>query len=142
MVVVPLVCEYLSYPEEALELTQTGHALRALRHGELMSHLIAGSVAASATPATLADEADREASFSVYETNNPALLPQPFLLVFRTARIVTVHDRSLGRVPDGCSGFPAYSRMQSTLLPVRWATIYLRTVHCCYYPATDWPQSG
>jgi hypothetical protein len=93
-----------------------------------MSHLVAGSVAASARPAALADEADREASFSVYKTNNPAFLPQPFLLVFRTVRIVTAHHRSVGRVPDGYSGFPAYSRMQSTLLPVWWATIYLRTV--------------
>ena len=128
MVVVPLVCEYLSHPEEALELVQARHALRALRHRELMSHLVAGSVAASTSPATLAGEADREASFSVYKTNNPALLPQPFLLVFRTVRIVTAHHQSVGRVPDGYSGFPAYSRMQSTLLPVRWATIYLRTV--------------
>src|SRR5690242_10290091 len=55
-------------------------------------------------------------------------LPQPFLLVFRTVRIVTAHHRSVRRVPDGYSGFPAYSRMQSTLLPVWWATIYLRTV--------------
>jgi hypothetical protein len=128
VVVVPLVRKYLTHPEEALELIQTGNALRALRDRELMSHLIAGSVAASVTSAALADETDREASFSVYKTNNPALLPQPFLLVFRTVRIVTAHHQSVGRVPDGYSGFPAYSRMQSTLLPVWWATIYLRTV--------------
>ena len=122
MVVVPLVCEYLSHPEEALKLMRARHALRALRNRELMSHLVAGSVAASTSPATLAGEADREASFSVYKTNNTAILPQPFLLVFRTARIVTAHNKSLGRVPDGYSGFPAYSRMHSTLLPVWWAT--------------------
>jgi hypothetical protein len=92
VVVVSLISEYASHPKEALELVQAGDALRTLRHGELVSHLIAGPVAAPATPACLADEADREASFSVYKTNNPALLPQPFLLVFRTARIVTVHD--------------------------------------------------
>jgi hypothetical protein len=60
------------------------------------------------------------------------LLNQPFLLVFRTFRIVTDHDRSLGRVPDGYSGFPAYSRMLTALLPARRATFYLRTVHSCY----------
>ena len=128
VVVVPLVREYLTHPEEARQFLETRDALGALRNRELVSHLIAGSVAASAPSAGLADETDREATFSVYKTNNPALLPQPFLLVFRTARIVTAHHRSVGRVPDGYSGFPAYSRMQSTLLPVWWATIYLRTV--------------
>ena len=107
---------------------QARHALRALRDHKLVSHLVAGSVAVSAEPAVLADEADREATFSVYKTNNPAFLPQPFLLVFRTDQIVTVHHLSGGRVPDGYSGFPAYSRMQSMLLPAWWATIYLRTV--------------
>jgi hypothetical protein len=101
---------------------QARHALRALRDCGLVSHLTAGLVAAPTRSATLADEADREASFSVYKTNNPALLPQPFLLIFRTVRIVTAHNQSLGRVPDGYSGFPAYSQMQSALLPVRWAT--------------------
>jgi hypothetical protein len=72
VVVVSLVREYLTHPEEALELVQTRDALRALCHGELMSHLVAGSVALPAHTATLADEADREASFSVYKTNNPA----------------------------------------------------------------------
>ena len=128
VVVVPLVSEHLPHPEEALELLQARHALCALRDRELMSHLIAGLVAASARSATLANETDREATFSVYKTNNPAFLPQPFLLVFRTVRIVTAHHRSVRQVPDGYSGFPAYSRMQSTLLPVWWATIYLRTV--------------
>jgi hypothetical protein len=49
-------------------------------------------------------------------------LPQPFLLVFRTVRIVTVHTRSMGRVPDGYSGFPAYSRMRTVTLPLQRAT--------------------
>jgi hypothetical protein len=49
-------------------------------------------------------------------------LPQPFLLIFRTVRIVTAHSNKLGRVPDGYTGFPAYSRIQTALLPVRRAT--------------------
>ena len=122
LVVVPLVGEYLANSEEALELLKAGDALCALRHRKLVSHLIAGSVADSTTSARLANAADREASFSVYKTNNPAFLPQPFLLVFRTARIVTVHPYRVELVPDGYSGFPAYSRMHSTLLPVWWAT--------------------
>jgi hypothetical protein len=72
VVVVSLVSEYLSHPEEARELVETRNALRSLRHGELVSHLIAGLVAASAWSTTLADETDREATFSVYKTNNPA----------------------------------------------------------------------
>jgi hypothetical protein len=31
------------------------------------------------------------------------------------------------------SGFPAYGRMRTAQLPVRGATNYLRTVHCCYF---------
>jgi hypothetical protein len=49
-------------------------------------------------------------------------LPQPFLLVFRTVRIFTAHILSMERVPDGYSGFPAYSRMQSATLLLQWAT--------------------
>ena len=62
----------------------------ALRHHELMHHLIAGCVAGSPRPAGLPNEANREASFSVYKTNNPAELNQPFLLVFCTRHIVTI----------------------------------------------------
>ena len=87
-----------------------------------MRDLVASPVAASVSVPALANETDREASFSVYKTNDPALLSQPFLLVFRTFRIVTDQDRSLGRVPDGYTGFPAYSRMLTALLPVRRAT--------------------
>ena len=72
VVVVSLVDDNLTHPEEALELVQTGHALRTLRDGELMSHLIAGLVAFPTLSPTLADKTDREASFSVYKTNNPA----------------------------------------------------------------------
>src|SRR5688572_16028256 len=78
---------------------------RPLRDRELVCHLPSGSVGASTPAARLAYEADREASFSVYETDHPStLLDQPFLLIVRTVRIVTVHDESLGRVPDGYTG--------------------------------------
>lgn len=83
-----------------------------------MGHLITGSVAASIRLTLLLGETDREAPLSVYKTNYPANPDQPFLLIFRTARIVTARDHyhSLGRVPDGYTGFPAYSRMLTVTL--------------------------
>jgi len=64
-------------------------------------------------------ETDREASFSVYKTNNPASADQPFLLIFRTVQIVTEHRANLCRVPDGYTGFPAYSQMLNPLV-TKW----------------------
>ena|SRR5437764_8630496 len=72
VVVVPTVRYDLAHPKELLKLVETVDALRPLRNRELMSHLIAGSVARSVWPAWLPNKADREASFSVYKTNNPA----------------------------------------------------------------------
>ena len=89
MVVVPPVDIYAPDPEELLEVFEAPDALHALRHDELVSDLVAGLVAFPASPAWLPDEADGEASFSVYTTNNPTEPDQPFLLIFRTARIVT-----------------------------------------------------
>jgi hypothetical protein len=95
VIVVPSVDDHAAHPEERLQLLQASNAGCPLSHGELVSHLPAGSVAASAPSTSLADEADREASFSVYETKDPTDPDQPFLLVFRTARIVTA-DASHG----------------------------------------------
>ena len=88
-----------------------------------MNHLIAGSIAGSSRPIGLTDEADGEASLSVYETDNPASGDQPFLLIARTVQIVTAHTIMVWRVPDRYSGFPAYSRMLTTLLPMRGAAL-------------------
>ena len=90
MVVPPVVHKYLTYTEELAELVETRHATRALGHRELVRYLPAGFVAASAAAATLADEADREASFSVYKSNNPAKPDQSFLLIVRTRHVVTI----------------------------------------------------
>jgi hypothetical protein len=102
VVVVPAIRHDLPHPEELSQLVEARHALRALRNRELVSHLVAGPVAASTAPTRLSDEADREASFSVYKTNNPAGPDQPFLLVFCTDRIVTAHANksraSTGRI--------------------------------------------
>ena len=122
MVVVAPVAKHLTHTEERLQLVKARRATRTLRDHELVTHLVAGLVAVSEAPAVLADEPDREASFSVYKANDPACTDQPFLLIFRTVQIVTAHHLSVGRVPDGYTGFPAYSRMQPTLLPAWWAT--------------------
>ncbi len=89
VVVVPPVDDDGTHPEETPQRLEASDAGCALGDGELVSHLPAGSVAAPAFAAELADEADREASFSVYETKDPAERHQPFLLVFRTVQIVT-----------------------------------------------------
>jgi hypothetical protein len=91
VVVVPVVDKHLTHSEELMELVETGEASLSLRHDELMSHLVAGLVAASTRSARLPNEPDREASFFVYKTDHPATeLDQPFLLVFRTRHFVTV----------------------------------------------------
>ena len=59
-----------------------------------MDHLIAGCVAASGGAIWLPHHTDREASFSVYKTNNPADRDQSFLLIVRSPHIVTVQDWS------------------------------------------------
>ena len=94
VVVVAAIRHHHAHPEELPELVKTRNARRALCHGELVGHLVPGSVAGSAGPVVLPDEADREATFSVYKTNYPAsFLTQSFLLVFCTGRIVTAHTQ-------------------------------------------------
>jgi hypothetical protein len=93
-------------------------------------HLIAGLVALPARPARLPDEADREASFSVYKADYPAKLDQSFLLIVRTRHVVTIvnAESDVTMSSAGYSEFPAYSQMHTALLPARGAANYLRTV--------------
>src|SRR3954470_12986159 len=94
VVVVSPVDDDVPNPEEVAEPLKAIQTGPPLRNRELVSHLPAGSVAAPAASARLADEADREASFSVYETKDPSQRDQPFLLVFRPGQIVTApHDK-------------------------------------------------
>jgi hypothetical protein len=91
MVVVPLVREDLPHTEEVVEPFQGGETALSLRYGKLVRHLVAGRIASSPRTVWLPHEADREASFSVYETDHPATeLAQSFLLVFRTRHVVTM----------------------------------------------------
>src|SRR6266536_3802683 len=91
-------------------------------HCEFVRYLETGSVADSARPAWLPDETDREAPFSVYETDHPTTeLDQPFLLVFRTRHVVTMVNAAsdVTMSSAGYSGFPAYSQMRTAPLPMR-----------------------
>jgi hypothetical protein len=91
MVVVPSVRNDIANTEELTKRFEARPARFTLRHRELVRDLETGPVAGSARPAWLPDESDREASFSVYETDHPTTeLDQPFLLVFRTRHVVTM----------------------------------------------------
>ena len=123
MIIPPPVRYDLAHTEELIEFVQTRDASRALRTHELMRHLPAGFVAGPTSSALLSDKADREASFSVYETDNPASSDQPFLLIVRTRHVVTiVNVRPDGTISSaGYSEFPAYGQMHTALLPARGA---------------------
>ena len=91
MVVMPPVDVDATDPEEVSELLEASATPLALRYDKTMEHLIAGRVASSPRTVSLPYETDREASFSVYETDHPTTeLDQPFLLVFRTRHVVTM----------------------------------------------------
>ena len=125
VVVVPLVDVDPPHSEEALELLEAAHTLHPLRHGEPRSYLDAGLVAGSARSVWLPNEADREAPFSVYETDHPTTeLDQPFLLVFRTRHVVTMVNAlsDVYEVARDTTGFPAYSQMRTVPLLARGAT--------------------
>src|SRR5215467_13946944 len=99
-----------------------------------MRDLVSGRVASSPLSAWLPNEADREASFSVYKTDHPATeLDQPFLLVFRTRHIVTVDIRSDIASSARYSGFPAYGQMRTAPLLMRGATKCLRQLHTVFF---------
>ena len=106
MVVVPPVDVHLPYSEELAYFVETCNATRALRHHEIVRDLVSGRVASSPDAVRLPHQADREASFSVYETDHPATeLDQPFLLVFRTRHVVTLDITSDGSSSAGSTGF-------------------------------------
>jgi hypothetical protein len=129
VVVIPPVLEHLTDTKELTELVKTRDAAGALRHHELVSDLPAGPVAASASPALLADETDREAAFSVYKTNNPATSDQSFLLIFRITRhVVTLDITSDIMSSAGYPGFPAYSQMRTAPLLARGAANCLEDI--------------
>src|ERR1700716_2424139 len=90
VVVISLVGDDAAHAEEIHELSETRDALCALCHSKLMCHLIAVFIAFSTRSVMLPNKADGEATLSVYKTNNPTSLKQPFLLIFCTHHIVTI----------------------------------------------------
>jgi hypothetical protein len=90
VVVMPLVLEDPTYSEEISDLLEAAGASSSLRHDEPVEHLIPGWVAAPPGPMWLPNEANGEASFSVYKTENPAKSDQSFLLIVRTRHVVTM----------------------------------------------------
>ena len=67
--------------EELTKSVQDRDAACALDDHEVVIDLIAGSVAFSVLSIRLPDEADGEATFSVYETSNPSGIDRAFLLI-------------------------------------------------------------
>jgi hypothetical protein len=90
MIVVTSVDKDPADPEEQFQFFEAAEALHSLRHGKPMSDLVSGLVALPASPVWLPDEADGEASLSVYKTDHPAKSDQSFLLIFRTRHVVTM----------------------------------------------------
>ena len=64
VVVVSPIGDHSTHSEETLQLSQTPDALRALRHRELMRHLIAGLVALAACSRWLPNKPNGEATLS------------------------------------------------------------------------------
>jgi hypothetical protein len=54
-----------------------------------MCHLEASSVTPTIISMGLTNQVDRKATFSIHITGDPTDLYQPFLLIFRSCRIVT-----------------------------------------------------
>jgi len=96
VVVVSPVYVHAPSLEEASHLLEAAGATCPLRHDKPMEHLEAAPVAPSPSPIRLFDETDGEAAFPIHEADHPVSTDWPFLLVFRTGRIVTAHDGSLG----------------------------------------------
>ena len=99
VVVLPSVPIDAPNPEEIMEIFETGTTFGSLGNHKSMKYLVAGDVAFSRASIRLTNEADGETPLSIHEADYPASPDQPFLLIFRTARIVTAHEYSLGRVP-------------------------------------------
>ena len=99
VVVVSTVEEQPSDTEELTELLEATLTALALNHAEAVRYLVAGCVAAPTVSVGLLRKADGEATLPIDKTDDPFRADWSFLLIFRTARIVTAHDMSLGPVP-------------------------------------------
>jgi hypothetical protein len=89
VVVVSLIDIDIANTKERHEQVKTLDAWRALSHRELMCHLEASFVPSSMLSMRLTNKVDWKATFSVDVTGDPTDFYQPFLLIFRSWRIVT-----------------------------------------------------
>src|SRR5947209_10145716 len=137
VVVVPTVAKDLATPEESDKVIQDIATRGALNNGKFGTNLPSERHLVAMVDGTA------EAALAIHETHDPFIGHEPFLLVFRTARIVTEGHHNIlragcdsQRVVNGYSGFPAYSRLRTTPLPM-WGAApprlrgdfsYLRTV--------------
>jgi len=102
VVVVPGVRVDTANSEERLQCIQRLETSSALWNHEVVVHLEAQSITFPLRAVRLSSEADREASFSVDETNDPTDSDQSFLLIAwllslrNTAKIVTAHLVKIG----------------------------------------------
>ncbi len=94
VIVVPAVAEHLAAPEETNHVLEDVAARSALGNCELRSHLPPQRHLAAST-----DRA-AEAALPVDKSHDPSNAHEPFLLVFRTRRIVTGHAPTLLRGSD------------------------------------------
>src|SRR2546426_4161253 len=113
MVVTPTVDVDLARPKETLQLFERVQTPRALRHAEVMRDLDTGAVSPSSWPVRLLDHADREAAFSVDETDDPVSGDRSFLLIAwlrslkrNTSRVLTLasHHRCISVTPCSSTG--------------------------------------
>jgi hypothetical protein len=116
MVVVPPIAIDLAAPEVILDQLKNLHAPLSLHDREDWLQL--PSQPHSAIPL----DWTAEAAFPVDEADDPLLDTWPFLLIFRTRRIVTAHVPTIPGGSDmpgtaGCSDVPAYSQLHFTPSP-------------------------
>lgn len=103
--------------EKRLQVMKHMNAPLSLNHRKARLTLPADSVC------SIPKDRNAEASFAVDEADSPLLESWPFLLIFRTGRIVTDHASTLigGYDIFGTAGFsdvPAFSQLQFTTSPL------------------------
>jgi hypothetical protein len=112
VIVMPPVPVDPSASEKALNRLQRSDASLSLNHRE------DGLQLPSQRHLSIALDGTAEAAFTVDEADDPLLESWPFLLIFRTRRIVTGHEPTIQRGSDmlgtaGCSDVPAFSQLHS-----------------------------
>ena len=136
VIVVSRVHVHAADAEELTKIVKHADASSALHHNEVVIDLIAGSVASSIPSIRLPDEADGEATFSVYETSDPSRVDRSFLLIvwlivraMNTSRVVARHHTvDIGSALMSIGGSARCSSIWSDFSKAA-VSLNLRTVH-------------